>query len=520
MGFRVFSSLPQAMLIAGIALLVLGLILIGRAWWPRRKGETRHCKRCNYNLQGLQSSQCPECGQALTPATMIKGQRHRRPALAAFAIFLLLIGLASTLLSQSQRILKTDWYSYKPTDWIIADLKSSDIALYDRAWKEIDYRLTAKKFSPRQEQNLRSASIEALTRSSLGAKDELLSHLLDHFQELAASQQDFVVDRILAGLSSSTNFISNTSWSRIQDLQRDMLLSPPQSSRLIEAALRAQVSPCNQPIQKWLMRELGDNAIANNLTPTQRERFFNQAMNLTLVARRDARAGEPLPYEIRISGDGPREGWSSGQRLISLLIDDQQLQDNWWVRSGTLTSDSISQSLQFAQPGKHILRIVLQTAAFNGEVDWTRNGKPLWTKTSTLSAPFIILPRNNSNDLQIKSDKAMVEPLRAAIRFGADLLYNRAEIRIALQDCPANVAFDVIARLDGTEYLFGAFTANAGESRRLDFTAPDDFPRTPPINHVDLIFRSRESLARNTVDLYEIWSGELIFSDVVFHSNR
>jgi hypothetical protein len=451
---------------------------------------------------------------------MIKGQRHCRPTLAALAIFLLLIGLASTLLSQSQRILKTDWYSYKSTDWIIADLKSSDIALYDRAWKEIAYRLNAKSFSPQQEQNLRATSIETLSHSSLGAKDELLSHLLDHFQELAASQQDFVVDRVLAGLSSSTNFIANTSWSRIQDLQRDMLLSPPQASRVIETALRAQVSPCNQPIQKWLMRELGDNAIANKLTPTQRERFFNQAMNLTLVARRDARAGDPLPYEIRITGDGPREGWSSGQRLLSVAMDDQPLHDNWWVRSGALTNDSIAQSLQVDQPGKHILHIVLQTAAFNGEVDWTPNGKPLWSKTCELSAPFTILPRNTSTDVHVRSDPAMAEPLRSAIRFRGDLGYRTPELRFELTNSPANVAFDVIVRLDGREYLFGNLTAKAGESHLLDFSGPEDFPRDPPINHVDLIFRSRDSLARSTIDLHEIWGGELIFSDVTFHTIR
>ncbi len=59
--------------------LVLGLTLVWFGVRPRRRGTTPHCRRCNYNLTGLDSDRCPECGTPLTPKTVVIGEGRRRP---------------------------------------------------------------------------------------------------------------------------------------------------------------------------------------------------------------------------------------------------------------------------------------------------------------------------------------------------------------------------------------------------------------------------------------------------------
>ena len=72
-----------AVILFGVATLlaIAGLLLLRRAWCPRRSGATPHCRRCDYILTQNQN-RCPECGSPISPSTLVTGDRHRRPALA------------------------------------------------------------------------------------------------------------------------------------------------------------------------------------------------------------------------------------------------------------------------------------------------------------------------------------------------------------------------------------------------------------------------------------------------------
>lgn len=74
----------------GILLLVLGLR-------PRRRGTEPHCAACDYNLTGVASDVCPECGTERSPANVVHGERYRRPQLAVVGALLATIGLASSV---------------------------------------------------------------------------------------------------------------------------------------------------------------------------------------------------------------------------------------------------------------------------------------------------------------------------------------------------------------------------------------------------------------------------------------
>jgi hypothetical protein len=56
-------------------LLAVGLLYAGRR---RRVGDEPHCRGCNYLLHGIQSERCPECGTALWPLAIVRGEPTRR----------------------------------------------------------------------------------------------------------------------------------------------------------------------------------------------------------------------------------------------------------------------------------------------------------------------------------------------------------------------------------------------------------------------------------------------------------
>jgi len=71
------SGITLITIILPFALLIFGLAFIKLGFWPRRRGNTPHCRGCGYALVGNQSGTCPECGQAWTESTVVRGERHR-----------------------------------------------------------------------------------------------------------------------------------------------------------------------------------------------------------------------------------------------------------------------------------------------------------------------------------------------------------------------------------------------------------------------------------------------------------
>ena len=87
-----------------VATATAGAFLIRIGHWPRRKGTDPFCNRCNYVLLGIDSDRCPECGQFLSPRTILRGQRIRRGELTFIGGFLLALGIAIAIASTSDWI--------------------------------------------------------------------------------------------------------------------------------------------------------------------------------------------------------------------------------------------------------------------------------------------------------------------------------------------------------------------------------------------------------------------------------
>ena len=149
----------------GLALLGLALFTLG--WRGQRIDDHPWCRRCRFDLFGVtEPAACPECGSDLRPgASSPRGQRWRwrwgcrpirigqrrrnRVLIAAGLLLLLGSGGMGYGVVRHATAIGFNWNSLKPAWLLIAESRSSQKATVDRAFAEIDRRLTAKTLSPR-----------------------------------------------------------------------------------------------------------------------------------------------------------------------------------------------------------------------------------------------------------------------------------------------------------------------------------------------------------------------------------
>jgi hypothetical protein len=113
----------------------------------RRIGDDPHCRKCGYLLLGLQSERCPECGATLSPDAIVRGApRPRWKAFRPKWLFLIFLGLV-LIVSQTPLLQSFNWYQFKPTYFVLWDLKSPSAVDVQRAWTELIARDQAGSLS-------------------------------------------------------------------------------------------------------------------------------------------------------------------------------------------------------------------------------------------------------------------------------------------------------------------------------------------------------------------------------------
>ena len=104
-------------IIAAIALVVLGVIVLWIGIRGRRMDDHPICRRCGFDLFGLpESSQlCSECGADLKRHRAIRiGHRQKRKGIISAAVVLILIGSMGTGLTGWMMSKGIDVNQYKP----------------------------------------------------------------------------------------------------------------------------------------------------------------------------------------------------------------------------------------------------------------------------------------------------------------------------------------------------------------------------------------------------------------------
>ena len=509
----------QSTLAFGVAsaFLLLGLILLKRGVWPRRTGATPHCGGCGYILQGLALSgdaRCPECGRSVArPRDVVHGRRHRRGGLAVTGAALLLAGIAAGVISFRTDFRTINWYAYKPTAWVIADLGSSSPAVSKRAWAELTARRKANRLSPGQQVDLDDAATRLFAAARATAPIE---YVLARFASLGPEQQARVVTRLLTDLVAGPGVVADNAGRRLARVLASSPLTSPPHDQVTAFALAAQAAPKDGPGLDWLMDYLVGREASGKLSPDQREQFRANCFLPTLEVRAKVAAGNHVPFRIRFDGRGPGNLWSARQQFLGSRLDDQPPRNDGGdpIATGFGERD-LSGFLNVRDPGRHTLRASVQVSLHDR--NGGKNAPPLWSRRLTVAAPFEVLSKG-ARRVEWTEDPALGERIRHCVAVrdvsASDRSFSAFFSTIVIDPSPPiDLAFEIFARAAGGEFPIGTFDASAGKTQVIAVSARD-FPPGARVGKVDVVLRSSEEVARSTTYLLKGWKGEIVIRDV------
>jgi hypothetical protein len=416
-----------------VLLVAVGGFLFKRGRWPRRTGDTPHCRKCDYILSGAQT-RCPECGTAVTPAAIVRGERLRRPGLSWLGGGLALLGLAFLLLFALGFANTINWNRYKPQSWLLTDLGSGNSSRWGPAWAEVKRRLD----------------------------DNLLSE----------DDQNAVVEKGLQ-LQAAGKVLSN-----------------------------------GNNVLDFIARRFLDG----KLTAAQADRFFGNAMKVSLSVRPVVGAQSPIPYSIAGAGHGP-DGWWMRIHTLDLHVDDGPDQKSNGVMAMGFGGWSTSNTLpQVGTPGKHRLHLKMELATdVNGSTGakWDVNAAVARRVTQDLFADFQAIDGKTPMTTASEPSASALGRLLTARLLSNPPWYN---VGIDTNGVPVDVAFDIFVRANGKEFPAGGVSIHRNAPGNFG-TGMRDFPADAPAN-VDIILRSSEDVARTTLDMTQIWKGEIVLKGV------
>jgi len=169
--------------------------------------------------------------------------------------------------------------------------------------------------------------------------------------------------------------------------------------------------------------------------------------------------------------------------------------------------------------GRHTLGFAATSRIYVGSAGQAGVSRLCHERKLRLEKPFEVLQSPAPGCIIMVSDPSLEPILRTSLQPG-DFIWTRwfLDGQVSCQAAlPVNIAFDILVRISGEEYVLGPTCAAKGD-RRLTWGLRRDLSsqgyRGPAPESLDVILRSSEKAARDTVDLFEIWQGELVYKDV------
>lgn len=422
-------------------------------------GEEPFCSKCGYSLQALSSERCPECGADVGRASgVVSGRRVRsRGPLGTGA--LLSISAAVCLGGSGWKWARSfDWYTLKPTGYVLDDLAATSSPNRLRALREMQRR----------------------TRSGASLAPRHHARMVD----LALAEQATVAPPV-----GSFPFwtVPNMTWEMVT-----WLTDEAQAGRL-NAAQRATLCEQTQPFALIIRPTI----VAGDPVPY---RLFRQIplynLDVRIIGMSVTEDGKPAPggsaalpipeFQEPLSSDGAWSATTVGTHTYAA-----KLRVEVWTRAAP--SRGIRESLL------HTFDLVQTATAQVIERDAVKRPSEVPGAEAGFRAVFrtgFFNLRDNlgSGGRQITGTLGVVRP-------------------------PADLMFSVSARINGKEYpMAGRVQCAAGQSVGVSLAAPYDGPAD--VAKIELILRPDEAGARRTIDLLNIWDRELVVKDVMMFPVR
>ena len=307
---------------------------------------------------------------------------------------------------------------------------------------------------------------------------------------------------------------ADTSWREIQRRMAANSLSESQLASLSDKALEIQRKPnyLGPQTESSIFQFLGRRSVDGKLTAAQQDQFFDNALKVVLEIRPVAGSDDLIPYWMRQIGRGPNDWWTR-TRAVEWSLDDGPVHlSNSGSSSGSSFGGGASgSSLPAGQPiGKHRLHLKVELATVHrGALPSTADGPFDRTVIRNLDSDFEVIP-GHAPIATVTAPAA--DTLRPLFTFKLELNGNSLSINAHTEPSPVDLAFEVFIRADGKETRATGiyFIKNSGGGFG---TSTTDYPKPLP-DHVDVILRSSEAVARGTTNLTQIWKGEIVYENV------
>lgn len=450
--------LALLMLSAGAALLALGLR-------SRRRGNEPRCRACGYNLTGSASPACPECGADVRGGGTVLGQRHRRPALVASGVIVLLIGAALSWASATRGWNAANRYRWYPAAWVRSAARGGDA----RALDELERRLTADRLSAQQ-------------------VDQTIADALAEQQATAVTPLTERWVNILERLSEA---------GRLNSTQRATYLEHLVSREL---RVRPQVRLGDEiPIQLAEAYRSPDPASS----PTNAPHWVTLDLLGLYLLRKDA---------------------PDSRQLNSLAKPIAHAQTSEIGRISESAALSLPITTRGLEPGNYQVVCLAREKVYDaGITDPAPDANtPLLTRDLRLTGDVTIAPAEGTEGAEFVRDAALARKVEDAIEVERVEYFAPAgqkphvtvQVRTAWQPdrrLPIDVAFEVSLRTPSNEWPIGQVSFSAGQNAVSLLNATVDLSG---VDRVDVVLKPDLAAARQTVELTRVLDHEVILQDV------
>lgn len=300
----------------------------------------------------------------------------------------------------------------------------------------------------------------------------------------------------------------------------DDRLTAPRTASMITKALAVQGDPNARWITAW--GDFIEGARVKGRVPDPEWiRYARHGVNVGLAIRSPLPQGEacPIQFQTRPSRVGENTKLAIRHSLAAARIDGALIDHGTIFGAGgsfsslQATGSATSTALLKvdAPPGCHTLTLVWTLAIVEGF-----NGPTLVEYPLELSADLEIVPAGTPL-VRLVPDESLHAVMERAIAIdrlfvqGGGGTHSSYDISFKLTNLPANIAMQMSWRAGDREWPVGKITVKAGYNGGH---STGGMTERFDADHVDVILRPSLDAAKATIDLTEIWDGEIVIPNV------
>ncbi len=123
------------MVLPAIAILIISAVALVVGLIGRRRGTELCCRKCEHIVEGIQASQCPECGTNIdAQGTTVRGGRHRNFVLLWLAVIGLIVTGPIVVMRSHRALIAPGWQQVAPAWWLTnVEIKFATGVRFDEA---------------------------------------------------------------------------------------------------------------------------------------------------------------------------------------------------------------------------------------------------------------------------------------------------------------------------------------------------------------------------------------------------